>query len=127
MEFTRGGRPVPRGDLHRWVTFSTLGDAELVSLTGEIDLSNAPEIGKAIVERIEKAGKVLIDLTTVSFLDSAGVRLLDALIGDLNDHGKPARLVVGETGAARMTLQLCAFREDVLATDLDRAAAEIGS
>jgi anti-sigma B factor antagonist len=125
MEFTRGGRPVPRGDLDRWVTFSTFGDAELVSLTGEIDLANAPEIGKAIVERIEKAGKVLIDLTTVSFLDSAGVRLLDALIGDLNDHGKPARLVVGETGAARMTLQLCAFREDVLATDLDRAAAEI--
>jgi anti-sigma B factor antagonist len=126
-EFTRGGRPVPTDRLDRWVSFSTFGDTELISLTGEIDLANAPEIGKAIVERIEKAGKVLIDLTTVSFLDSAGVRLLDALIGDLNDHGKPARLVVGETGAARMTLQLCAFREDVLATDLDRAAAEIGS
>ncbi|WP_250009099.1 STAS domain-containing protein [Actinoplanes sp. M2I2] len=127
MEFTRGGRPVPMGRLDRWVTFSTFGDAELVSLTGEIDLANAPEIGKAIVERIETAGKVLIDLTTVSFLDSAGVRLLDALVGDLDDHGKPTRLVVGKTGAARMTLQLCAFREDVLATDLDRAAAEIGS
>ncbi|MBU2669717.1 STAS domain-containing protein [Actinoplanes bogorensis] len=126
MEFTRGGLPVPTGQLERWVTFSRFGDAELVSLSGEIDLANAPEIGKAIVERIQKAGKVLIDLTTVSFLDSAGVRLLDALIGDLNEHGKPTRLVVGESGAARMTLQLCAFREDVLATDLDRAAAEIG-
>ena len=125
MEFTRGGRPVPMGELERWVTFSTFGDAELVSLTGEIDLANAPEIGQAIVERIEKAGKVLIDLTTVSFLDSAGVRLLDALIGDLVDHAIPARLVVGETGAARMTLQLCAFREDVLATDLARAAADL--
>ena len=126
-EFTRGGRPVPTDRLERWVTFSTVGDAELVSLTGEIDLANAPEIGKAIVERIETAGKVLIDLTTVSFLDSAGVRLLDALIGDLDAHHKPARLVVGTTGAARMTLQLCAFREDILATDLDRAAEEIGS
>ncbi|GAB2593471.1 hypothetical protein Aab01nite_36110 [Paractinoplanes abujensis] len=125
MEFTRGGRPVPMGQLERWVTFSTFGDAELVSLTGEIDLANAPEIGQAIVERIQKAGKVLIDLTTVSFLDSAGVRLLDALIGDCHDHAIPARLVVGETGPARMTLQLCAFREDVLATDLDRAAADL--
>jgi len=124
-KFTRGGRLVPMDRLERWVTFSTLGDAEVVSLTGEIDLANAPEIGRAIVERIESAAKVLIDLTTVSFLDSAGVRLLDALIGDLDKHGKPARLVVGETGAARMTLQLCAFREDVLATDLDRAAAEL--
>ncbi|GID33269.1 STAS domain-containing protein [Paractinoplanes brasiliensis] len=125
MEFTRGGRPVPLGELDRWVTFSTFGGAELVSLTGEIDLSNAPEIGKAIVERLANAGKVLVDLTAVSFLDSAGVRLLDALIGDLQQHAVPARLVVGDTGPARMTLQLCAFREDVLATDLDRAAADL--
>jgi anti-sigma B factor antagonist len=107
------------------VSFAKFGDAELVSLTGEIDLANAPEIGRAIVQRLQSAGKVLIDLTTVSFLDSAGVRLLDALVGDLHDHGKQARLVVGEHGPARMTLQLCAFREDLLATDLGRAAAEL--
>jgi anti-anti-sigma factor len=110
----------------QWVTFSTYGDAELVSLTGEIDLANSGEIGKAIVGRIRGAGKVLIDLTTVSFLDSAGVRLLDALVGDLVARGRSARLVVGERGPVRTTLQLCAFREDVLATDLDRAAAELG-
>jgi anti-sigma B factor antagonist len=109
----------------QWVTFSRLGDAELVRLTGEIDLANSGEIGKAIVDRITEAGKVLIDLTTVSFLDSAGVRLLDAVVGDLSAHGTPTRLVVGERGPARMTLQLCAFREDLLTTDLDRAAAEL--
>ncbi|WP_433301870.1 STAS domain-containing protein [Actinoplanes sp. CA-030573] len=111
----------------QWVSFAKLGDAEVISLTGEIDLANSGEIGKAIVSRIQEAGKVLIDLTTVSFLDSAGVRLLDALVGDLESHGKTTRLVVGEHGAARMTLQLCAFREDVLTTDLDRAAAELES
>jgi anti-sigma B factor antagonist len=111
----------------QWVTFSTFGDAELVSLSGEIDLGNAGEIGKAIVDRIREAGKVLIDLTTVSFLDSAGVRLLDALVGDLSAHGTPTRLVVGERGPARMTLQLCAFRPDVLTTDLDRAARELSN
>jgi anti-anti-sigma factor len=110
----------------QWVSFSKLGDAELVSLTGEIDLANSGEIGRAIVARVGAAGKVLFDLTTVSFLDSAGVRLLDALIGDLVAHGKRTRLVVGERGAARMTLQICAFREDVLTTDLERAAAELG-
>jgi anti-sigma B factor antagonist len=110
----------------QWVTFSTVGDAELVHLSGEIDLANAGDIGKAIVSRIRESGKVLIDLTTVSFLDSAGVRLLDALVGDLCSAGKRTRLVVGERGAARMTLQLCAFRADILATDLERAAAELG-
>jgi anti-sigma B factor antagonist len=107
------------------VSFSRLGTAELVLLAGEIDLSNAHEIGRAIARHTTAAGAVLIDLTRVSFLDSAGVRLLDALAGDMNSSGRPIRLVVGERGAARMTLTLCAFRDDLLATDLDRAAAEL--
>jgi anti-sigma B factor antagonist len=107
------------------VTFSTLGRAALVSLAGEIDLANAPAIGRAIVTHLSGTGPVLIDLTGVSFLDSAGVRLLDALVGDLDDSGNAIRLVVGETGAARMTLRLCAFRDDLLATDLERAAEEV--
>lgn len=110
----------------QWVSFSTFGDAALVRLSGEIDLANAPEIGRAIVARMSDAGKVLVDLTAVSFLDSAGVRLLDTLVGNLDDQGTAIRLVVGEGGAARMTLQLCAFRDDVLAIDLKRAAADLG-
>lgn len=107
------------------VTFAKLGRADLVRLAGEIDLANAPEIGREIVRRIGRAEAVVIDLTAVSFLDSAGVRLLDALVGDLEGQGTPIRLVVGGTGAARMTLQLCAFRDDLLTTDLDRAADEL--
>jgi anti-sigma B factor antagonist len=107
------------------VTFSKIGDTELVTLAGEIDLANAPAIGQQIVAHMTEAGAVLIDLTAVSFLDSAGVRLLDALVGDLDDHGTAIRLVVGESGPARMTLQLCAFREDLLATDLERAADDL--
>ena len=107
------------------VSFSTIGDAAVVSLVGEIDLANAPTIGRAIVSHVTRAGAVVLDLTGVSFLDSAGVRLLDALVGDLDDHGTGIRLVVGETGAARMTLTLCAFRDDLLSTDLERAADEL--
>ena len=110
----------------RWVSFAKLGTADLVRLAGEIDMANATEVGREIVRRTGAAGAVLLDLTEVTFLDSAGVRLLDALVGDLDDQGTPIRLVVGESGAARMTLQLCAFRDDLLAADLDRAADELG-
>jgi anti-sigma B factor antagonist len=110
----------------RWVTFGRLGEADLVRLAGEIDLVNAPEIGREIVRRTGRAAAVVIDLTAVSFLDSAGVRLLDALVGDLDAQRTPVRLVVGATGAARMTLHLYAFRDDLLATDLARAAEELG-
>jgi anti-sigma B factor antagonist len=108
------------------VTFGRFGDAELVTLAGEIDLANAPAIAKEIAAHTTTAGAVLVDLTGVSFLDSAGVRLLDGLAGDLDDQDRPVRFVVGESGAARMTLELCAFREDLLATDLARAAADLG-
>lgn len=111
--------------IDQWVSFAKLGRADLVRLAGEIDLANAPEIGREIVRRTGRAAALVIDLTAVSFLDSAGVRLLDALVGDLDEHGTPIRLVVGRTGAARMTLQLCAFREDLLVTDLERAAEEL--
>ena len=109
----------------QWVTFAKVGGADLVRLAGEIDLANAPAIGREIVRHTGRSGAVLIDLTAVSFLDSAGVRLLDSLVGDLDRSGTPIRLVVGESGPARMTLQLCAFRDDLLATDLDRAADEV--
>jgi anti-sigma B factor antagonist len=107
------------------VRYARRGTASIVTLSGEIDLANAPTIGREIVDVVPGDGAVLIDLTAVSFLDSAGVRLLDALVGDLDDHGRAVRFVVGETGAARMTLQLCAFRDDLLATDLDKAAEEL--
>jgi anti-sigma B factor antagonist len=107
------------------VTYTKLGRADVIRLTGEIDLANAPYIGREIVSYARGDDGVLIDLTAVSFLDSAGVRLLDALVGDLDDNGRAIRLVVGESGPARMTLMLCAFRDDLLATDLDQAAEEL--
>ena len=107
------------------VSYAKLRGTDLIRLTGEINMANAPYIGREIVSHVQGDAGVVIDLTAVSFLDSAGVRLLDALVGDLDDHGRGIRLVVGETGAARMTLQLCAFRDDLLATDLDRAAEEL--
>jgi anti-sigma B factor antagonist len=109
------------------VSFSKVGRADVVTLAGEIDLATAPGIGREIVAHMTESGAVLIDLTAVSFLDSAGVRLLDTLVGNLDDQGTAIRLVVGEGGAARMTLQLCAFRDDLLATDLKRAADDLGN
>ena len=108
------------------VSFSRRGPASVVTLSGEIDLANAPAISREIVRYVGGEEAMLIDLTAVSFLDSAGVRLLDYIVGDMDDHGRAIRLVVGETGAARMTLQLCAFRDDLLSSDLEKAASELG-
>jgi anti-sigma B factor antagonist len=103
------------------------GAARVVTVTGEIDLATAPGIGREIVGYVGGEDPVLLDLTKVSFLDSAGVRLLDFIVGDMDDRGRAIRLIVGESGPARMTLRLCAFRDDLLATDLEKAAGEVGA
>ena len=107
------------------MTFSKWGGVDLIRLAGEIDMANAPEIGREIAARTGSARAVLIDLTAVFFLDSAGVRLLDTLVGEFGDRDTAIRLVVADTGAVRMTLRLCAFREDLLHSDLATAATAI--
>jgi anti-sigma B factor antagonist len=110
----------------QWVTFSRVGTTDVIRLAGEIDMANAGVIGREIAAQTVRARAVVIDLTAVSFLDSAGVRLLDTLVGALAERQTPIRLVVAETGAVRMTLRLCAFREDLLDTDLTAAATALG-
>lgn len=105
-----------------WVTFGQVDGAELVRLVGEIDLANAAELGREIAARTRSARAVLVDLSTVSFLDSAGVRLLDELVGELDERDTPIRFVVGGSGAVRMALRLCAFREELLTDDVATAA-----
>ncbi|MFG1609405.1 STAS domain-containing protein [Actinoplanes sp. NPDC049265] len=111
----------------KFVSAYRRGPAFVVSITGELDLATAPEIGRAFVNYVGADAPVLLDLTQVSFLDSAGVRLLDFIVGDMDERGRAIRLIVGDAGPVRMTLQLCAFRDDLLAADLDKAAAELGA
>lgn len=111
--------------IDEWVSVSTVSGVGLVRLAGEIDLANATAIGREIAAHAGGAPALVVDLTAVTFLDSAGVRLLDALVGEMEGRGDPVRLVVGESGPARMTLKLCAFRDDLLSTDVDRAVAEL--
>jgi anti-sigma B factor antagonist len=109
------------------VLFTRQYGVVVIRLSGEIDMANAPRIGREMVLNLADAGAVLIDLTEVTFLDSAGVRLLDVLLGDLEDRGTPVRFVVDTDGAARKTLELCAFRDELLATDVKQAADELRS
>jgi anti-sigma B factor antagonist len=120
-----GRRPAPLPDDVDGVTFRRVAGVELVSLVGELDLARAPQVERAIVARTAAADAVLIDLTAVSFLDSAGVRLLDTLVGGYEQRGAPVRLVVASTGAVELALRLCAFRDDLLAFDLDSASEQL--
>jgi anti-anti-sigma factor len=59
------------------------GDEEilLARITGEIDLSNASDLEETIVEAVPNtAFGMVVDLSAVEYLDSAGVRMLVHLV-----------------------------------------------
>ncbi|HYZ13427.1 MAG TPA: STAS domain-containing protein [Actinomycetota bacterium] len=59
------------------------GDGEVLTarITGEIDLSNASELEETIVDAVQNTALgMVVDLSGVEYLDSAGVRMLVHLV-----------------------------------------------
>ena len=52
------------------------GGTRVVSVTGEIDLATADEVSAALARREPGEDGLVLDLTTTSFLDSSGIRVL---------------------------------------------------
>jgi anti-anti-sigma factor len=65
-------------DSHRITTSSaTDGDVTVLSVAGEIDMTTAPAFEAAIAVVLEnEPGALIIDLSGVEFLDSAGLTVL---------------------------------------------------
>jgi anti-anti-sigma factor len=67
----------------------------VASVRGEIDMSNAAEIGSAVAGRISNdALGLVLDLTDVEYLDSAALHTIFDLRTRLKDRGQQLRLVV---------------------------------
>jgi anti-anti-sigma factor len=90
----------------------TVHDRALVaSLHGEIDLSNADELRTAIVRFISsEAHGIVLDLTEVDYLDSAGIQLIYHLREDLRARGQALSLVIPPGSAVDDALRLAGMK-----------------
>lgn len=76
------------------LSLDTIGrDAEILTLDGAFDLSNAPEFEHRMADALD-AGRpsVVIDLRGVSFLDSAMLRALVKALGQAEERNGPGSL-----------------------------------
>ena len=96
---------------------SRLADLELESsddllvarIAGEIDSSNASELGRALLDRLSNSVRgMVLDLTAVTYLDSTGIALIFDLARGLEARRQTLRLAVSEHGPVRRVLDLCA-------------------
>jgi anti-sigma B factor antagonist len=82
---------VPLADL----TVQHEGPVVVVALDGEIDMSNAVELGDAIGRAVSNQALALVlDLSEVAYIDSAGIHVIYDLRDRLSVRGQRMRLVV---------------------------------
>jgi anti-sigma B factor antagonist len=108
------------------VQFSDRERVVIARLTGEVDLSNAESIENAIVEATPNHALALIlDVSLLDYLDSAGIHLIYKLREKLRARGQTLRLVIPADSPANDALRLAGVPRNIdTAESLDAAMAE---
>lgn len=111
------------------VQFSDHERVVVVRLSGEVDLSNAQSIEGAIVEATPNHALALIlDVTALDYLDSAGIHLIYKLREKLRARGQTMRLVIPADSPANDALRLAGVPRNVdTAETLEAAIAEFST
>ena len=104
----RGGTGLMR-DRIAGFEFEQRDSVLIAAMEGEIDSSNAAELRLALSERLPSASSALVlDLSSVTYLDSSGIHLLFDLGRRLAARRQALRLVVPDGAPMRRVLELCA-------------------
>jgi anti-anti-sigma factor len=93
---------------------SVEGDVVIARLRGEIDLSNAAELRIAITDATPNEVRgVVLDLSGVDYIDSAGIQLLYRLRESLRVRGQALRVVIPSDSLVNDTLRLAGIERTV--------------
>ena len=99
----------------------------VATLSGEIDLSNAAHITRAVVGGVpNEAVGLVMDLSDVAYLDSAGVRMLAELERRLGWRSQAFRVVAPDGSRTRKVLSIAGLDGLlVLDTSVESASANL--
>ena len=108
------------------VHFSDHERVAVARLTGEVDLSNASSIEIAVAEATPNhAVALILDVSAVDYLDSAGIHLVYRLREKLRARGQELRLVIPAHSPANDALRLAGVSRNIETSEtLEAALAE---
>ena len=95
---------------------------ETLVLTGELDLTNAAELERALFETT--AARVVLDLSALAYLDSAGIRAIDLAHRRLGGEGRTLGVVAPADSRAAWTLRIAGFGDGLIHDSTESALAE---
>ena len=101
-----------------------IGDALVVAVIGEIDMATAPEVSSAIDSGQNGIGRVVVDLSGVTFLDSSALNAFVQSQQELAQHDVAFRIVSPTDQAVRNVFEITRLTEPLSVVDsLDQALA----
>ena len=103
------------------------GGVRVARLSGELDLSNVRDVGDALAPAVSgEAIGLVLDMSELRHLDSAGLRMLFDLRRRLGQRRQELVLVVPQTARIREVLELAAVEQTITVVPaVDAAVAAV--
>lgn len=99
---------VPSNSIQMKIEIKTVGDIQVIALFGDIDANTAPQVQQRVLPLAVARSKLVLNLTNVAYMSSAGLRLLLALYRQTT--AKEGQLVlVGLAQDIRQTMSVTGF------------------
>jgi anti-sigma B factor antagonist len=100
-----------------------VGQVVVADLDGEIDMSNANELGEALGRQVtNEALGLVVDLTEITYLDSAAIQIIYELRERLQTRGQQIRLVIAPDSPIADALRIAGVPAAVGSDDTRDAA-----
>lgn len=74
-------------------------DRTVITPSGELDMASAPELEQTIMPRLEGGSWVVLDLRSLDFIDSSGLRVVVGAHRSAEEHGGRFTCVRGAPGS----------------------------
>jgi anti-anti-sigma factor len=81
------------------IEVSEAGDRTLVTPRGELDMASAPELEQTILPRLQSGAWLVLDLRSLDFIDSSGLRVVVGAHRTAEDHDGRFTCVRGAPGS----------------------------
>jgi anti-sigma B factor antagonist len=100
-------------------------ETRVLRMTGELDIAAAPEVLPRVPELVSGVPGVVLDLTAVTFFDSAGVRLVDRFARECGRGGVAFAVVAAPGTPPARVLEIVGFGPPLVTADLGTALAAV--
>ena len=92
------------------VKISKVNDITVAGITGDVDGSTAPQVQEQILSEVETGGKLVLDMSAVPYMSSAGLRMLLVMYRNLVGQGGKV-VLVGLSEDLKDTMEMTGFLE----------------